>query len=713
MSVEGFRRLLTLVSVGVSSYYLVWRLGTLNEEAMFFSVLLYSAELYGFLTSLLFFYMVWRLPERKPPPPPEGRTVDVFIPTLNESPEILRKTILGALEIRYPHRVFVLDDGNRPEIRRLCEELGAEYIARTENTHGKAGNLNHALERTDGEFIAVFDADHVPLPDFLDKTLGYFRDEKVAFVQTPQDFYNVDSYQHRIVRNRLWHEQSLFFRVIMRGKDRMNASFFCGSCAVIRRKALEDIGGFATGTVTEDLHTSIRLHARGWKSVYHPETLAYGVAPPTFKPFRTQRERWGQGAMQVFLRDNPLIKRGLSLSQRLNYFASMTTYFDGFQKAIFYTAPVVVLLTGTYPISVSLGEFLPVFVPHLFLSLWAFEEMSRGYGKFVLLEQYNMARFVSFMKAVLGFFSIKRPRFRVTDKENGGQVRWSEVVPQTLVLTASLLGILYALFNLDRVANRDLYVSNMFWAGINLSIAALCVLWTLRKKHKRKDFRFPAHFPATVESEEGVTAVAVEDLHEKGCALITPVSYKPGSLLEIKLAFQDVILKLGGRVLYVKPLEDLALYRLGVKFEGTGEEESRLIVLFNFRFFLQKYMREHDVPSPTPLLLFAKLFRNRYPGRRSRRFPIRMPGLVLAGEEFIPYASEDVSDEGMKILTYRRISSDAVHVNLGGTGGYRILSGKVVWSKEISFYGIKAYRYGLWFERTPSAEVREGSFAAT
>ncbi len=709
MRVETARRALTLLSVVVSSYYLVWRLGTFNEDAMLFSVILYSAELYSFIASLMFFYMVWRLPDRKSPPPPENLSVDVFIPTLNESVDILRKTIQGALDMRYPHRVYVLDDGNRPEVRKLCEELGAHYIARTDNTHGKAGNLNHALERTSGEFIAVFDADHVPLPDFLEKTLGYFRDEKVAFVQTPQDFYNVDSYQHRVVKNRLWHEQSLFFRVIMRGKDRMNAAFFCGSCAVIRRKALEDIGGFAVGTVTEDLHTSVKLHAKGWKSVYHPETLAYGVAPPTFKPFKTQRERWGQGAMQVFLKDNPLFKRGLTLSQRINYFASMSTYFDGFQKAIFYIAPVVVLLTGTFPISVTLSEFLPVFIPHILLSLWAFEEMSRGYGKFILLEQYNMARFFTFMKSVLGFFRIRKPKFKVTDKENRGEVRWNEIVPQTLVLVASAAGILYALFNLSSVTNRELYIANIFWASLNVSIAVLCVLWTLRKKHKRKDFRFPANFPAMLKTGDSVTAVSVEDIHDKGCALIAPVSHKPGTRIDLDLAFQDIRLNLRGRVLYVKELEDLALYRLGVKLEDVGEEERRKIVSFNFRFFLKRFMRDHDLPSPTPFSLFFRLLGEKRPRRRSRRLPVKMPGLILAGDEFIPYASEDLSDEGIRIFTYRPLSSDTVHINLGGVESQGILSSRVVWLEELNFYGIKAYRYGLRFEKTPTAELKEDS----
>ena len=696
VNIERLRRALVLVSVGVSLYYLIWRLGTLNEDAMFFSSLVYGAELYGFIASLMFFYMVWKLPKRQPKAPPEGLKVDVFIPTYNESPDLLRKTIQGALGIEYPHKTYVLDDGNRPEIRRLCEELGCEYIARLKNTNGKAGNLNNALERTDGDFIVVFDADHVPEPDFLHKTLGYFEDEKVAFVQTPQDFYNIDSYEHRISKGKLWHEESLFYKIILRGKDRINSSFFCGSCAVIRRKALKEVGGFATGTVTEDIHTSIRLHAKGWKSVYHPEPLAYGVAPSTYDPYRTQRERWGKGAMQIlFSKDSPLIIRGLTLPQRISYLASMATYLDGFQKAIFYTAPAVVLFTGIFPISVSLREFLPVFLPHILLSLWAFDEMSRGHGRFILLEQYNVARFFTFMKSILGVLGKRAARFKVTSKENGRNVPIKGLVPQMLVFGASLLGILYALANLGHLPNKNLYVANMFWASINTAFAGLSLFWTLRKKHQREKFRFPANFPAMAEVSGVNTAVTVEDLHEGGAAILSQTPFERGNDVKISLSFQDEKLELKGRILYVKEIEDLGIYRLGVKFEGITMDEVRMIDLFNFRFLLKKYMEEHDRPEPTPISLIVSLFEKGLSRKRSKRFEVHMPGFIFMEGKFVPYTTEDVSDRGAKILTYEPINSKYLALNLGKGDEDYILNGRVVWSKEISFYGIKAYRYGV------------------
>lgn len=223
---------------------------------------------------------------------------------------------------------------------------------RTTTTQRPAISITH-WSTARARVIAVFDADHAPRRDFLTQTLGYFEDAAVAFVQTPQDYYNLDSYQHRGsgTSGRIWTEQALFFRVIQRGKDCWNAAFFCGSCAVVRRSALERIGGFATGTITEDLQTSIRLHAAGFRSIYHAQPLAFGLAPESIEPFITQRVRWGQGAMHVWRSEGIVGNSGLTWAQRLNYLASVLTYFDGWQKAVFYFAPVVVLMTGKLPCS--------------------------------------------------------------------------------------------------------------------------------------------------------------------------------------------------------------------------------------------------------------------------------------------------------------------------------------------------------------------------
>ena len=220
--------------------------------------------------------------------PKKGLKVDIFIPTYNEDLDIVEATVIGCCKVTYPHTTYVLDDGDRPQVREMARQYGCEYIARPVHEHAKAGNINYALERSSGEFIVMLDADMVPQPGYLDRTLGYFEDEKLALIQLPQEFYNQDSIQHAANKT-AWHEQSLFFRVIQPGKNHTNSAFWCGSPSVVRRKALEDVGGVATETVTEDIHTSVRMHSRGWKTLFVNEPLAFGIAPQTIKAFLVQR----------------------------------------------------------------------------------------------------------------------------------------------------------------------------------------------------------------------------------------------------------------------------------------------------------------------------------------------------------------------------------------------------------------------------------------
>ncbi|MDO8705325.1 MAG: glycosyltransferase [Sulfuricaulis sp.] len=531
-TITRLRVLVVLAFLIYAPYYLFWRLGTLNPEAPFFSWLIWGAELFGYLTAVLHIFMVSRLTSPVAVTPPKDLTVDVFVPTYNESVNLLRHTLLAATRMEYPHQTWLLDDGNRPEMAALAKELGCRYLARTENTDAKAGNLNNALTKSSANFVAVFDADHVPHKDFLNKTLGFFRDEKVAFVQTPQDFYNLDSYQHRRHRrlSYIWTEQSLFFRVIQRGKDRWNAAYFCGSCAVLRRSALDDIGGFATGTVTEDLHTSIRLHKKSYKAVYYPESLAFGLAPNSVRAFLLQRLRWGQGAMQVWRKEGILFARGLTFPQRLNYLASVLTYFDGGQKAIFYLAPVVVLLTGVMPINANGKDFLLHFIPFYLLVFWSYEEAGRGFGGTLLTEQYNMARFATFARATIGGFG-RHLKFRVTQKINVEQDKAGTVIPQLLVLILSILAIAVGtwLWLSKSYLTLGAFWANIIWASINLGLAGSVVRFTLRRKHRRREYRFPIPLPAFLGKSDGDKVLGlVHDISADGCSFITekPIAAK-------------------------------------------------------------------------------------------------------------------------------------------------------------------------------------------
>lgn len=539
------RTLLTLLFFAVGIGYLVWRLGTLNMEHPVFSWLVYLAEAYGLIAASMHVFMVWRLTEREAPPPPPGRSVDVFVTCYNEPEDMVRRTLLLARDMDYTHQTWLLDDGNRPAMRTLAARLGVRYLARARNTHAKAGNLNHALEHSSGELIAIFDADHAPQRHFLVKTLGYFLDEKVAFVQTPQEFFNLNSFQHRLRwrTRRLWTEQSLFFKVLQRGKDYWNAAFFCGTCAVVRRSALREVGGFAVGTVTEDLHTSLKLHKAGFRSVYHHEALAFGIAPAQIAPFLAQRVRWGQGAMQVLRKENIFFTTRLTLAQKINYLASISTYFDGWQKGLYCVAPAIVLLTGWLPIDANGWVFLCWFLPYYLLSAWVFEELGRGYGGILYTEQYNFARFAAFAWATLGLLVGPR-KFRVTNKALSHQhTNHLLMLPQLLVLSLNLLAVLLALAWSTQQPYLPAYALyfNMGWAGLNL-VCGVAIMRHVRNTENclRAEYRFPLPLPllAAAGDGSGVQALTIDNISSSGCHVfgVLPPGLQRGQALQARIA---------------------------------------------------------------------------------------------------------------------------------------------------------------------------------
>lgn len=597
LDIELLGQVLGLCFVVYGGYYLVWRAGwTLNLGALWLAVPLLVAEAAGFLEFVLFLFMTWRVPPVRVVAAPRGLTVDLFITTYNEPAEILHSTILGAVSVRYPHRTYVLDDGGRPEIRGLAEDLGAEYIARTEHDHAKAGNINHALTVTSGDFIAVLDADHVPHPQFLERTLGYFTDERVALVQTPQEFYNLDSIQHapaQAAEDAHWHEQALFYRVIQPGKDRFNSAFWCGTSAVVRRSALEAIGGVATETITEDILTTIKLHGAGWRTAYHNEVLATGIAPDDLDAFLTQRRRWANGAMQVLRsRYNPVWARGLSLRQRLSYWASMSTYLSSFQKIVLLLTPIVVLLTGILPLQAFGWNFVAHFLPYFILGVVANTVSARGYGRYLDTERFNLLKTFAFIRASLALLIPRSLRFEVTRKTTEARpVR--EVLgalPHLLLLSASVGAIGWAANSLvfGQMTGRDSLAIELtaVWAAYNAGLIGLAVRAVLSRSHRRSAYRFVRQVPLTIEAASDRAAswqTSSTDVTLDGLSFTHGSPLSRGTPLTLGLDLP------GGRridahalVMNAVPTGGATSYRVGVRFTEIASQDRDDLALYLF-----------------------------------------------------------------------------------------------------------------------------------
>lgn len=352
-----------IVSVVVVLVYLAIRVLFTSEGShpvAFWTLL--GAEIFSVVTLSLFLYDAWSVPPTQTPPRLQT-TTDIVISTYNEPISILEPTIVSSLRARHVSQVWVLDDGKRESVKELCDALGARYIARETNEHAKAGNINHALPYLDAELLLFLDADHVPARDIIANMSGYFTDPRVAIVQSPHDFRNRDSSQHR---DRSRHEQSLFYQVLMPAREKSQTAFWSGSAAILRRSSLVGIGGLATETLAEDLHTTLRLQLAGFTVRYHNEVLVSALAPHTTLDYLLQRDRWARGTLKVLLStESPIFGPGWSLSQRLHYLNNLLYYGIPLQRLAYVAVLLMVFLLGWLPI----GGISPVVVLFLIASV--------------------------------------------------------------------------------------------------------------------------------------------------------------------------------------------------------------------------------------------------------------------------------------------------------------------------------------------------------
>jgi cellulose synthase (UDP-forming) len=274
-------------------------------------------------------------------------SIDVFITVYGEDPAMVRPTVLAARDMDLPHRTIVLDDGDSDEVRRIADQAGVDYLRRDGGAHAKAGNVNAGLGRSDGEFVVIFDADHVPEPSFLISVLPHFQDPDVAFVQSPQSYSN----NVNLVATGSGEAQRIFYELVCPGKNHFNAAFCVGTNVMFRRAALDSIGGIWTGSNSEDIWTSIELHKRGWKSIYVPQVLARGLAPEDVSSYLKQQMRWASGGFEVLLRGKLFKRRiGLTLDQRLQYLFIGTHYLLSVAMLTFMFLPSLYLLFALSPI---------------------------------------------------------------------------------------------------------------------------------------------------------------------------------------------------------------------------------------------------------------------------------------------------------------------------------------------------------------------------
>lgn len=398
-------------------------------------------------------------------------TVDILVPSYNEPTEMLAVTLSAAKNMHYPpskRTVVLCDDGGtdqrcnhedpaiaekarkrRKDLMALCEELGVMYSTRPKNVHAKAGNMSAALEKLNGDLVVVFDADHVPARDFLARTVGYFVAEpKLFLVQTPHFFLNPDPVERNIgLRHDCPPENEMFYHQGHRGLDRWGGAFFCGSASVLRRAALDDVGGFAGETITEDAETALEIHSRGWKSIYVDHAMIAGLQPETFISFIEQRGRWATGMMQLLMLKNPLRRKGMSLSQRLCYLNSMTFWLFPVVRMIFIIAPLAYLFFGLQIFVATIQEVIVYMGAYMAISFMVQNALYARVRWPLVSELYETAQAPYLTGVVLKtLFRPRGAKFNVTAKDETLEEDFITPIYKPLLITwfIGLAGVLAA-----------------------------------------------------------------------------------------------------------------------------------------------------------------------------------------------------------------------------------------------------------------------------
>lgn len=551
-----WRLIFIVLGVSIVMRYVYWRttstLPPTGELHNFIpAILLYSAEMYVIFTVGLNLFIV-SLPPRPRECPIIARddlpTVDVFVPTYNEERALLAATLAAARGMDYPAdklTIWLLDDGStdekinsddaltsiaarrrREDLSRLCEDFGVRYLTRAENKHAKAGNLNNGLAHSTGELIAVFDADHAPARNFLMETVGFFPgDKKLFLVQTPHFFINADPIEKNLdTFRKMPSENEMFNSIILRSLDKWNAAYFCGSAAVLRREAINDIGGFCHSSITEDCETSLALHARGWSSAYVGKPLIAGLQPETYTNFIGQRSRWAQGMIQIMLFNFPLFKSGLTLAQRFCYMSSGFHWMFPVTRAIFLVAPLLFLLFDMRVFVVSGGEFIAYVLSYMLISLLMQNYLYGSCRWPWVSELYEYVQMIHLLPAVFSVLANPhKPSFRVTAKNvTQSEDRIADIGKPFFILFAILAATLavsiWRVFDSPHVAGLVLTVGG--WNLLNLIIAG-CALGAISDRRNLRGFhRIPITRRCEITTATGeVLAGTVEDVSISGAGV--------------------------------------------------------------------------------------------------------------------------------------------------------------------------------------------------
>ncbi len=509
--------------------------------------------------------------------------VDVLICTYNEDRPILERTIIGAMGMNYANfRVWVLDDGRRDWLSDLCAQKGCHYLTRPDNSHAKAGNINHAIKHlaalpSPPEFIAVLDADFVPFSNFVSRALSLFKDPTVGIVQTPQHFFNPDPIQSNLAISEVFpDEQRFFFDIIMPSKDAWDLAFCCGTSSIIRFSALWEMGGFPTDSVTEDFLLTVRLRERGYRTIYLNEKLSVGLAPEGINEYAVQRTRWCQGLIQICRgRSGPFrLGNGLPLSFRISLVETFLYWGASFLFRMFcMLTPALFFLCDIRMVQASISDAVAHFAPMVITQIAVTTWLGGGRMLPLIADVYQMLIAPEIITVVT--FTLIRPhghKFNVTAKgihHTGLNVQWRLLFRFLSIASVTILGLamVFAFGNSDLIEGGG--ALNMFWAWYNLFVLTICCLVCIEQPRRRHDERFATAEKVIIRIGESVRLYDVTDISVSGMRLAGAISDPIGSPATVVMADIDC-----PAVIARKGSDDFAISLIG---DGAREAMTRRV----------------------------------------------------------------------------------------------------------------------------------------
>ena len=582
----------------INILYLVWRIGftlpTISLFSFIFSITLISAELLGFLQSLVYRRLFITPIKSKPvlfsalgyyP------TVDIMITTYDEPDIVIRRTVAGATQLDYPAEklnIYVCDDGSRAAIKAVCDDYNAHWITREEHLDAKAGNLNHCYKNhASGDFSVILDADMVPRSDFLINTLGYFEDPDVAFVQTPQVFFNPDSFQRNLgLNDDIPNEQDFFMQEIQAHRQEYNALLFVGSGCVFRRTHLEKIGFIPTGTITEDMATSLLLQNEGYKGRLTNRTFAQGLSAESFVDYAHQRTRWAQGNIDVFKKWNPWKMKNLTFAQKAIITDGVSYWLFGLQKMVYILSPMVFILLGI-PIMITNPIYLLVFwLPAFIINNLVMKVFSHRFRTSGWSHIYETAiaphLAVAALRALI--FSKKR-KFEVTPKgqeHEDTSFTLSVAKPHLILLGLSFLSLGIVAFKIVTATNVStiiVFALNGVWVIYNLFAIIASIALCLEKPRVRKYDRLTMSIdiPIALDNQNGFSG-RLNNVSEGGCNISPKNVVDPDTFVDKKIALHITGDILEGTILRYIPGKNA----YAVKFDDMTKDTYARLVKFIF-----------------------------------------------------------------------------------------------------------------------------------